>query len=360
MNNLFILGSGFDKAICPDLPLNDELLPALIKRFKDPFQVTEFIHKYQTTSIEHILTFLDLEIASSQEGRKKYFENARNWIENSIVQYFDKIRFDQQLSKDWTRAFAEKSLKPNDVIISLNYSCLLDGLLDFYEVWSPWHGYTRHIENGVVSISGDQETGEKSIPDNEAERKNVRLCKIHGSVNFRKIQLLNEPSAKPFISFPIDPSWFPKNAPHSHFGAGIPEVKADKGETIGYIIAPSFIKMPYAQILYMMNDLVRGAREAKTLVIMGCGIRFEDSFLWLLIPAFVPKNYKDPEYESKKLIIIDPNAEAVRQRIHHYFDAEIGGFFESNRTISIEADISMKAIDELRTYLATGANPTVN
>lgn len=343
INNLYIVGAGFDKSVDLELPLNDYLLPGLVKKFPGAQQVEQLIDKYQTTSIEHILTYLDLEIACSQNGRRQYFENARNWIKTSLFQYFEGLRFGEAQAEEWTKSFAEGVLQSNDMLVSLNYSCILDGVLDFYEVWSPWHGYSRHIENGAVEISADQKIGKRSIADNEMERKNIRLCKIHGSVHFKEIEFLDDSRSNPYISFPISSALFPKNAPNTNFVAGYPDKKE-----IGYIIPPSFIKMFYVQIRYMMDEILCAARVAKKLIILGCGMRPEDSFLWNLLCAFLVRNYKAPEYSDKRLIILDTNAKLIMQHIRDYFDVAVGGFFEEdNRAIPIEGFIHER-MDELK------------
>lgn len=331
VNNIFIVGAGFDKSVFPELPLNDELLPLLIEEFNDFQHVRGFIDKYQTTNIEQILTSIDLEIASSHNGRRQYFEDARKWIEKSIVEYFEKFQFNDEQKKPWTKSFMASVLQQNDVLVSLNYSCILDQMLDYYEVWSPYHGYSRHIENVVEILS------QQGLINNET-KKNIQLCKIHGSVHFRKV---NDSQKKSLITFPINTKWFPENVKDSSREVGIPE-----DETTIYIIAPSFIKTHHVQLLCMMEEILHNVGTAKNLIIMGCGMRPEDSFLWLLVSAFL-----NSACNGKRLIIVDPKAQAIMQRLEEFFFPEIEHFFkDTSKAISIQGRIDEK-MDELEKFV---------
>ena len=58
--SIYLLGAGFTKAFFPDVPLNKELLQALINN-KPGGKIAEYYEKYKTDDIEQLLTQLDLE-----------------------------------------------------------------------------------------------------------------------------------------------------------------------------------------------------------------------------------------------------------------------------------------------------------
>ncbi len=62
------------------------------------------------------------------------------------------------------------------------------------------------------------------------------------------------------------------------------------------------------------------AKAAKNLIIIGCGMRPEDNFLWMLLTRFL---YGYPNEVNKKLVIVDPGADVLLDRIEHYCAGDI-------------------------------------
>ena len=97
--------------------------------------------------------------------------------------------------------------------------------------------------------------------------------------NFVESSVIGKNKNQTGIGFNINSSIYPKSGANSHLGGGALNPRP-------YIIAPSFVKIPHAEIAAMMLDLLDIATKAKSLAIIGCGMRPEDSFLRLLITRF--------------------------------------------------------------------------
>ena len=70
---------------------------------------------------------------------------------------------------------------------SPNYDCVLEGFLDYHGAWSPRGGYHR-ISNML----------DDSLP---ANRRNIRILKVHGSESFRLAQFIDKPE---FVSVGVE------------------------------------------------------------------------------------------------------------------------------------------------------------
>lgn len=287
INNMFLIGAGFTKAVFPKAPLNNDLLEKLIKYCKNkdiPTPLKKYKQEYKTDDIEIILTKLDLEIAGSRQNNTKSIEDDRKTIERQIAAYFIPLVFDEWgFSKNkWLRDFA-KLFSNNDAIISLNYDCFLEGLLDYSELWDPM---------GYVNIANPQFKPEPPNP------KNILVYKIHGSSNFRIFQKVIIPI--------IDDAIFPRSEECV--------ISFNSNEAPLYIIAPSFVKIPHVQIAGIINKAIKVAPYAKNMVIGGCSLRPEDNFVWLIITSFIKKELPT----TKNLIIIDPDANNIKDRVESY------------------------------------------
>lgn len=141
VNNLFLLGAGFTKTVFDYAPLNDDLLEKLISCYPQS-PMAKYQCCYHTRNIEVLLTRLDLETVESQSER---LWADRQEINKEIAEYFQQFRFGRNKQRveglKWLKRFGAEVVAYNDVIISLNYDCLLEGALDYYKVWSPSRGY---------------------------------------------------------------------------------------------------------------------------------------------------------------------------------------------------------------------------
>jgi len=316
VNNVYLIGAGFDRAVFDEkAPLNDELLSELkkISKGKDKEFLEKYFKKHPTENIEEFLTFLDLDILSlpDKETEKDGIDlkQLRGNINSLIAEYFSQLRFKESIVKEksWLGRFVTQILVKNDVIVDLNYSTFFGALLDYYEVWSPNGGYSEFITNWLTEV------GRKNFPKNK-DKKNILLHKIHGCENFRQCPMLGD-SLQTYIGIKINSNFFPKSSQYASFGAGIPDVAP-------YIIAPSYIKIPHEQIERLIIDTIERMNIAQNLIIIGCGLRPEDSTLWLMLTNFFKKVYT--RSMEKKVIIIDSKkADFVGARIEKHFGSMV-------------------------------------
>ena len=175
---LFIIGSGFTKAVFKNAPLNSELLGAI--REKNPAPLDDLKDRYQTEDIEIALTMLDLDIAKNRNRRDDDFsklDNLRKEARARLAEYFRRFRFHEGLLQEhpWLEDFIRGTFTQGDVVVSLNYDCLIEGLLHHFGLWSREDGY------GVAfGKTSDLFSGLKIPP------AKVKVLKIHGSENFHR------------------------------------------------------------------------------------------------------------------------------------------------------------------------------
>ncbi|MEJ2701176.1 MAG: SIR2 family protein [Sedimentisphaerales bacterium] len=287
---MFLIGAGFTRAVFSEAPLNKDLFHEVVNT-NPKTKLNLYSKKYGVEDIEILLTRLDLEIA---ETKSNVLEQDRARIEMDIFKYFSRFRFAKtKLDQNpWLGKFAREVLCENDAIVTTNYDCFLEGLLDFYEVWSPSKGY-----GGVeVDVPGSSLS---KLPN----PKNILIYKIRGSENFHTSAVQSDRVDPRRIALAVKGGQiYPKSGNGSNLGviAGRP-----------YVIAPSFLKVFYPQIHRMMNEALRTALLARNFVIIGSSIRPEDGHLWLLIDSFCEQNNKD---KKKKLIIVDPHADDIHNK----------------------------------------------
>lgn len=303
-NNLFLLGAGFDRALWGDgIPLNNELLENLTKG-QEFAPLNRSLEKHgNPKDIEIYLSRLDLEIAGQSEteempvGRNEA-EMLRLYMDNAMAAYFARFRFKETLvsGKGWIEGL-KTSFARNDVIVNLNYSCLMDGLLDYFGIWSPKGGYGNYFKNSLLDTCND-------VVENETLNGIFHL-KIHGSEHFRRNPFIDNPSYVG-IDFHVSEEIFPKTGKNRNFGLAM-----DQGS---YIIAPSFIKIWHVQLTSMLLQAIATAREARKFVVIGCSLRPEDAYLWTLI-----FNFFIPTPAGKKMILLSPSADKLKERVLTYF-----------------------------------------
>jgi SIR2-like domain len=296
--SLFILGAGFTKAAFPKVPLNSDLLDALLKNGCK--MLAKYHNLYKTHDIEKLLTQVDLELNGDDEKKQN-----RASINKEISSYFSSYRFSTASIPSWISPFALRVLKPNDSIICLNYDCFLEGALDYYEAWSPNGGYSRIENPNTISIRENP--------------KNIMIYKIHGSEHFVESSVVGKNRDQTAIGFSIDSSIYPKSGTYRNFGGGALNPHP-------YIIAPSFVKIAHVDIAAMMLDVLKIAEKAKNLLIIGCGMRPEDNFLWLVLTRFLNKK---TARSRKRLIILSPSSEDIWKRISNYWVGDIRSFTDA-------------------------------
>jgi hypothetical protein len=192
----------------------------------------------------------------------------------------------------------------HDAIITLNYDCFLEGLLNNFQDWTPNKGYA--ILNNFLS----------SCPENP---KGILIYKLHGSVYLLEASSYPD-KEKTKIGYPINESIFPHSGKNSFIKYGFTELGVRP-----YIIAPSFIKSTHYDIERMMIQALQSAGCARNLVIIGCRLRPEDSFLRILLTNFLHELMSS---KKKKLIIVDPDAQEINDRIVGHCPYDIGEYVD--------------------------------
>ncbi|HUM44833.1 MAG TPA: SIR2 family protein [Fervidobacterium sp.] len=294
--NTYIVGSGFTKSIFPNAPLNNDLMELLANK---PDSVSPVLMKrYKTTDIEVALTKLHLDLISSCCDEKKRLQHE---IKTELGDHFRSYKATPETIEQlpWLCEFMRSTINDGDVIVSLNYDCVFEGALDCVGRWSPNGGY-GFFKNPLI--------------DNHKFKKSaVTVLKIHGSTSFKIAPIapyVDNPSFKA-VSFVFNADYFPCSADvHFNYGMGM-------GET--YLIEPSYVKLPTVEIAYLMIDALKAVSESKNLIILGCSLRNEDSFLTLLITQFL----RHPKWQSRKIVILDKNAEEISLKIKRYWTVDV-------------------------------------
>lgn len=301
--SFFIIGSGFTKSVIPEAPLNGELLPQMLKAARADSAIRLMYDKYgkPNEDIEILLTRMDIDIRA-QHCESPSLVDARVDINKNLASLFSRFRItldnDQvRPDTDWLEPFATKVVAENDVFVSLNYDCLLEGILDRYKAWSPRGGYGPSLGATIEGLFRDS-----NMPANR-NLKGVMILKPHGSVTFRESYSLGgDPLSHLEVEY--NGTWFPESARHSHIGA----INSHQ-----YVVAPSFFKNFHFVMTEMMVDALRYVAEASNLIIIGCGLRQEDFFLRLLLTAFASSPVR------RRVIVVDPNAGEIAGRLADHF-----------------------------------------
>ena len=306
ISNLFIIGAGFTKAVFPTAPLNDDLLTQIVGSEPDNSPLGQVWSAYGLSNIETLLTRFDLDLLT---GRSRFDENHWNAVSKQLAEFVSRFRFKQDVK--WLHPLIQ-IISDNDVIISLNYDCFLEGLLDFHEAWSPKGGY------GAISIT----PWENSLVDNT---RNIRILKIHGSESFRLMPYFDRPNWLT-VGLAINEGLFPRCAKNTDFGCS-----PDHGP---YVIAPSFTKQFNVELQCLLLEATRFARAARNVIIIGCGLRPEDSHLWLVLTSFMFIN--NPSWKEKRTFILDQQASKIAKRIENFWARRI---FQDQNLVAIDSDL---------------------
>jgi hypothetical protein len=315
--NVFLIGSGFTKAVFPTAPLNHELLGELAR--KDCGPALELQNQFGSGDIEIALTRLDCDISAQPVEPLRVL---RCEINSALAGYFLEYCASWSLLAEsrWLTSFIDECIKPRDVAISLNYDCLLEGALDCRGKWSPRGGYGFPVEGPLYLTP-------------EYRKSPVTVLKIHGSANFVLAPYADKPEASS-LGFTFNEQLFPLSGKNKHFGFG-----GGKGSI--YIIAPSYVKVPTLDITYMMLSALKAVAKAKCMVVIGSSLRPEDQFLTVLITHFLSQ----VGWQERRLVVVSPEAREVCNRIKLYWGVDV-----SRQIVPIAQPIE-KSVEELMSTL---------
>lgn len=286
---VYLVGAGFSKAVRPSSPLNNQLVAEL--RAKPGSALAELPPDIANDDIEIALTRLDLAIAQGAGGgllalRARVQSELAVYFQNSVARQDD---FDTHA---WLERFIDEFVVAGDVVISLNYDCLIEGLLDLRGKWSPNGGYGK-----ILSRVYEHEYGASA----------VQVLKPHGSCNFVQAPSFPEDGTR-VLGLKFDEHFHPVSAKHKHHDFGL-----KKGES--HIIAPSYVKKPTLELNYLLLDAMAAIKAQTRLVIVGSSLRPEDISLTLLYTHF----FHQPGWNDRRLIVVDPHAEAICTRVRDFW-----------------------------------------
>lgn len=283
MSTVYLLGAGFTHAVLGNVaPLNDEVIGRLKLR---KYSELETEYGQANPSIEQFLTLLDLKLARAEQ--RKYIGTSRlRKIRKKIIERivdvfsYERLYIDDLDQKEVLKKFV-LSLPTPALILTLNYDCVLDQALWYSGRWSPYDGYG-------IRVPSDEE---------ELSTKNIRLFKLHGSVNFKE---RSDDQEYPFVE--INNKLFP----------GAFSERNKRGSS--HIIAMNYIKAFRNGLMRFWRDAIVAMREAEHLIIIGCSLRDEDTFLRFLLYNFGMKKSCD----TFKIDIVDKgkkNANAIKKKV---------------------------------------------
>ncbi len=146
------------------------------------------------------------------------------------------------------------------------------------------------------------------------------------------------------MSFEFNERIFLRSASNCFLGPrSIPASSSRKNHGIRpYIIAPSYVKIPAVEITYLMIDALAAIKESEKIIVIGCGLRPGDSFLWLLLTSFL----KHPNWRKRKVITVSPNANKLIDRIKLYWCMNV------NENFVVITSTLEEAIDQLTEQIA--------
>lgn len=194
-------------------------------------------------------------------------------------------------------------------ILSLNYDCVLDQALYYSNRWSPLDGYG--YDRGVSTVPA---TGSPS-------KENIKLLKLHGSVNFKE---QSEHQLYPFIE--LSEELFRGRIGNTN-KSGSP-----------HIIGMSYIKAFRNGLMSLWREAIGVLREAEHLIVVGCSLRDEDTFLRFALYHF---GMKESCKRFKIDIVDNGNANTIKDkvkglvaqpRLHEIFTYDDGleGYLKTN------------------------------
>ena len=124
----------------------------------------------------------------------------------------------------------------------------------------------------------------------------------------------------------INEELFPRSGKNKDFGY------SSRLDTRPYVIAPSFMKQFMVELQFLLVDAIRFAETARNLIIIGCRLRPEDSYLWLVLSSFM--NTKS--WKKKRILIVSPHASELKQKIEKFWaDRKI---FTQRSLVAIDSD----------------------
>lgn len=177
VNNVFFLGAGFSRAICPDYPLLEDLSKIIREKFefgKESIQhhfINEIpqILKY---NVEELLTFLSSDMPWKSELQKSVNKALYIDITQKIVEYLKSQPAENALEQTNLKEYLSAN-KPK--IITLNYDLILENML-----YGTFGDYRNLYQVPITDLNNRYGwAAYENLSYSETE-----ILKLHGSINW--------------------------------------------------------------------------------------------------------------------------------------------------------------------------------
>jgi hypothetical protein len=287
MGPVFLLGAGFTRAVVGHrAPLTHELMAKL-----DISKFPEIREEYERAfpDIEQFISILDLKVLHFRQINNLISYRLNNIREDIVRQILNQVdmgslHLENLESYPILKCFLEK-VPRNSCILTLNYDCVLDQGLYYTGRWSPFGGYCYttfpHTEN-----------------ENDSKDR-ILLLKLHGSCNFR-----DSGEGQEYFKIEITNSIFPS------IHATINSDPSDKP----HILVMSYIKQFHNGIMSLWREAISFLREAEKLIIVGCSLREEDTFLRFALYHFGMKK-NTQRFFIEIVDKGDDNCEKIKEKV---------------------------------------------
>lgn len=340
-----ILGSGFSKAVA-NLPVTKEMIDYFKKEMvkqeklnnnhaRRGKEILEFIENLKKQYIyepyskvnnngeviwtnicenfEKICSFIDLNLnselhalikdttGSSDLSGKPLFANFTTYklkeLRLNIINYLVLVLSNDVANEKILIEFENKILNNCNSIITFNYDLILDKFLYKKQYWFPKDGY------GYVFNNHNRIKKEYLL-----KKSKIKLLKMHGSINWK----LN-------INDDIELKWYNNENEFYFPGYLSDELKRNFNyigvNSIKTLLIPSYIKnFDYKELIYVWNNAHKSLRKSKIIYFIGYSLPKEDTAVISLLSTI--------NWNNKKIIIIDPNAYEIRERVSFYLRKE--------------------------------------
>lgn len=282
MTHVYLLGAGFTRAVLGECaPLTRELMSKLnISKFP------EIVDEYERAfpDIEQFLTTVDLRTLHFQrtnDSLSTRFTGIRQEIIRQIVSLVDvdALPVNNDLAKVPLLRDFVKQIPTDACVLTLNYDCVLDQGLWLSKRWDPRGGY--HLSSFP------------SLDNKNASKDRILLLKLHGSCNFKDVE-----KGQNYPNVEISPRIFRDINSN---------INGDDSDT-PHVLVMSYVKQFRNGIMRLWRKAIDALNEAEKLIIVGCSLREEDTFLRFALYHFGMKERTDKFYAD----IIDQGRENCR------------------------------------------------
>lgn len=248
-------------------------------------------------NLEALISFIDLNMSGEitarlidKDGKQSSFSKQTlfwnftdlDQLRLEIQTYIFLMLIEPKTNDEILSSFVRR-ITPNDNLITFNYDLIIERALYDQGIWKPKDGYGIEFKEFPL------------ISDAHNSESKMRICKLHGSLNWEKNLRLR------FFydnQEPIFPGYLREDSKHLKY----------QGGHSGLWMLPSFIKQfAIPELLRIWQHAFEAITQSQEVVVIGYSLPKEDSAACLL--------FGTTDIASKRLTIVDPNADAL---LKHY------------------------------------------